>query len=265
MVVPGDLYEVTDTEWQDIVEESAYLAEDFGGYFVERWYQLDRYVTADAESRLEYCGQNSRCYVDELFASGLDYVLVVSVFFNAPDFAIRFQTIDLATGAIVADEGAVLPSAQAFEYLVAPCHEALKVTPEWTTLARPAPLVEPAPMETIRVVPSPEPERSSFATAGTVSAGLGAAFLTGGVLLAFAADETQQTIQSEPHERRELESLQARGQRQVRTANALMGIGGAALVGGAALLILDHLDNDDEEPVFSIGVSPVGVGIRARF
>ena len=262
MVVPGELFDVTETEWQDIVEESAYLAEDFGGYAVERWYELSRLVSPDAEERLEYCGQDTRCYVDELFSTGMDYVLVVHVIHENEEFVVRFQTVDLAIGSQVADEIAHLPTAQAFEYLLAPCHEALKVTPEWTAPPPPPPVVAPPPP--VVVLPPPEPRRSQLSRIGTVAAGSGAALLTGGVLLSFAADETQQTIQSEPHERQELESLQARGRRQMRLGNALIGLGGAALVGGGALLIVDHLGKDDEVPV-TLSVTPTHVSLGARF
>ena len=263
MVVPGELYDVTETEWQDIVEESAYLSEDFGGYTVERWYELAQYIGPDAEARLEYCAQDARCYADELFDTGLDYVLVVHVIHEADEFIVSYQTIDLAISRQVADQAAYLPDALAFEFLVAPCHEALKVTPEWT--APPAPLVVVAPpLPPIVVVPPPERRRAQLGRIGTVAAGSGAALLTGGVLLSFAADETQQTIQSEPHERQELESLQTRGRRQVRLGNTLMAIGGVALIGGGTLLVVDHLGRNDDASV-SLSMTPSRVAIGARF
>lgn len=262
MVLPGEVWDVD--SWEDIVEESAYLAEDFGGFRVNRWYQLQNFVDRGTEIQVSECARDYRCYVDSLFGVGLDYVMVVSLVREDEEVVVRYQTIDLALGALQAEEFAFLPSDDAFEYLLAPCHEALKVTPEWTTPV-PIPSVVVAPPPVIAPPPEPVRQRSQLERIGTATAGGGAALFAGGILLGFAADETQQTIQSEPHPRSELESLQARGQRQQRTANALMIVGGTALAGGAGILIFERVTRDNDDVALSIETTLTSVRLHASF
>ncbi len=264
IVLPGEVWEVDD--WEDVVEESAYLTEDFGGYRVSRWYQLQNYVDRGTEIQVSECARDVRCYVDALFGVGLDYALVVNLVREDAEIVVRYQTIDLALGSMQAEEFAFLPSSDAFEFLLAPCHEALKVTPEWTTpVPVPQVVVAPPPPPSVVVQPvEPRRQMSPFERIGTATAGTGAALFGGGVLLGFAADETQQTIQAEPHARRELESLQARGQRQQRMANALMIIGGTALAGGAGILIYERISRDDDVAL-SIETDLTSVRLRATF
>lgn len=263
MIVPGEVQEVDD--WEDLVEESAYLAEDFGGYRVNRWYQLQNYVDRGTEIQLSECARDVGCYVDGLFGVGLDYVMVVSLVREESEIVIRYQTIDLALGSLLAEEFAFLPTSDAFEYLVAACHEALKVTPEWTTPVPTPSLVVPPPPLAV-VVPQTAPARppNRLERIGTATAGSGAALFAGGILLGFAADETHQTIQSEPHARSELESLQSRGQRQQRMANALMIIGGTALAGGAGILIFERVTRD-EDVSLSLETTFTSVSLQATF
>ena len=46
-VVPGVADGVTEQEWADIVEESAFLVEDFGLYTVNRYYEMEAAVGTD--------------------------------------------------------------------------------------------------------------------------------------------------------------------------------------------------------------------------
>jgi hypothetical protein len=59
-VVPGVADGVTDQEWADIVEESAFLVEDFGLYSVNRYYEMEAIVGPDLAASVLACGPDVR-------------------------------------------------------------------------------------------------------------------------------------------------------------------------------------------------------------
>jgi hypothetical protein len=269
LVVTGDNVGLSATEHEDIAEESAWLAQDFGGFNVTRWYQLDGLVPYQTATAVRACGSDVSCHVDQLFDSRFDYVLVVNTYIESAEIVVRYQMIDAQVGILAKESNAFLPTATEFAYLVVPCHDALKVTPAWV---EPVPVAARNPGTTAAPVYAPsrtfsdEPERAPLGKLGRVgafTAAGGAAFLVGGVLVGFGADETQQEIQSEPHPRNDLETLQSRGQRQLRAANSMMIIGGVALAGGVSLLIVDRLGSNDSD--LALGTDGRSVWLRGNF
>lgn len=271
LVAVGENSGLTPQEHEDIVEESAYLVEDFGGFAVTRWYQLPSDVVLDD------CGANASCYVDRLFASEYDYVLVVSAYDTGTEIEVGYQTIDTQVGILAAEEMAVLPQATDFAYLMAPCHEALKVTPAWIAPIAVAPVPPTTtPVTTTPVTTTPvttpnyefpeldEPRMGQLGRIGAGTAAGGGALFLGGVLMGFSADDTQQEIQSEPHTRTRLEELQRKGESQQTVANVLMIGGGVVLATGITLLIIDHLGQDDDASL-SVGTSGTRLWMRATF
>lgn len=266
LVTTGASYGVDASAFDDIAEESAWLAEDFGGFVVTRWYQLGDYVAPAVEQATLGCGSDVSCYVDNLFDSPFEYVLVVNAFDENGTIAVDYQMIDTRVGIQAAITEAYMPSPTEFAYLAAPCHDALKVTPEWIAPPPPPPVTvaTPAPAPPPPIVEPPrERNLGQIGRAGAYTAGLGGAAFVTGVLLGFGADETQQEIQAEPHPRRELESLQAKGQRQQRMANVLMVVGGVAAASGVAMVIVDR--TRDDQPAYTLGTDGRVVWLRADF
>lgn len=259
LVAPGEVSGVSTQEFEDLVEESAYLAEDFGGFEVVRWYQLGDYVSPTVESQVLGCGYDAGCHVDALFGSAFDYLLLVSAFDEGSSVVVDYQMIDTTVGVLATQTEAYLPTAQDYPYLLVPCHDALKVTPEWIP-PRPQQPPPPAPIVTS---PAPEPRLGRVGRIGAYTAGAGSAVFLGGVLLGFGADETQQEIQAEPHPRSQLESLQSKGQRQQRMANAFMILGGTAIAGGVGLVVFDRVSEDDA--TVSLGTDGSSLWVRTEF
>ena len=132
-VVPAMLDGVAQEEWENIVEESAYLVEDFGGFAVYRYYQLSERISERNAENVMRCEDDVDCYIDELFEEGaFQYVLAISVIDEGADISVRYQMIDIFEGFLAEDQQVSLPTVTDFPYLMVPCHEALKVTPEWT-------------------------------------------------------------------------------------------------------------------------------------
>ncbi len=269
LVAPAEIYDISDQEASDLVEESAYLVQDFGGFTVTRHYQLDEVVGTSARRAIEPCGSDVRCYVDALYGTSFEYALLVSIYWRAPDLVVRYQTVDLALGILVAETFAYLPGPVGFDYLVVPCHDALKVTPDWLEPEPQPPVVvapsQPTPMPVTRR-PSRERSLGTMGRAGAYTAGAGAGLFAGGILLGFGADETQQEIQGEPHPRGELNSLQSKGRRQQRMANAFFALGGTALATGVTLVVVDRIQEDGrDDSRWSLRTTGRWVGIHGEF
>lgn len=245
VVVAGDLFDVSSTEGADIVEESAWIVGDVGGFEVVRAYELEQWVSADSASMTRACGASLECHVDALFGTSIDYALVVSTISDQGRLVVHYELLDVQVGIQVGDEYAFLSSVTDFAALTGPCELALRRTPVTAPTApapEPAPVaVAPPPVATLPVAPPPSTGGPSpVLRAGRITAATGGALLFGGVLAGFSADEVQQQIQSEPHDRDELERLQSRGQSRQRLANAAFIVGAVTTATGVTLVIVDR-------------------------
>ena len=301
-VLPGLIEDVSDQEWEDIVEESAYLVEDFGGFDVYRYYMLDTVLDDDTVDDVLDCEDDPYCYMDELESEGnFDYVLVTNIYEDGDEIVVHYIMIDVLLAEIAEEQIAYMPTPTDFPYLMVPNHECLKVTPEWQ---------DQGPIETevevdgeievdeddedevlVELPPTDENlddddddrrdrnrnrdrdrdrdrEPMEFGMGHYVLAG-GATAIVGGVFLGFAADATQQEIQARPHPRAELEDLQSQGRTRQTFANILYGLGGAAVVTGVVLMVLDDggESDDDSDPWVQLEIDPVRrwVGISGEF
>lgn len=274
-VVPGVADGVTEQEWADIVEESAFLVEDFGLYTVNRYYEMEAAVGPDLAMSVLACGVDSQCVADMLYGSVYAFALHVHLERSAWDVRVTYRLVDVASGSVSGEATAVLAAPNDFPALQVPCWAALRgerlappavatgpvTAPQPADQTGPAPTEWPAnqtadrpPADLDRPAPTRAPMRP-MGLAGRVTAAVGAALAAGGVLLSFAADDTLQTIQSEPHPRGELESLQQQGRNQQRFGNVLMVTGGVALATGITLVIIDRPERSAR---VSLHVTPDG-------
>jgi len=272
LVIGGENPALPQQPFDDIVEESAYLVEDFGNFVVTRAYELDRALPRTVRETTMRCDADVNCYVTALSNGPFDYVLVVSAFADPQGVRVDYGMIDVRVGVLAAVTSAFMPTPADFPFLVVPCHDALKVIPEWINrgpvrIAAEPPPPPPAPP----VLPPPppryderadRPDLGDLGRAGAGVAGGGGALVIGGLLMGFAADETRQSIQADPHSRAQLETLQRRGQTQQRTANALMIVGAAAAGTGVVLVVVDKQSDD---AAFAVVPSLNGVRLRATF
>jgi hypothetical protein len=259
-VVPGVADGVTEQEWADIVEESAFLVEDFGLYTVNRYYEMEAAVGPDLAVSVLACGTDSQCVADMLYGSIYAFALHVHLERSAWDVRVSYRLVDVASGGVSGEATAVLVAPNDFPALQGPCWSALRgerlaappvatgpiTAPQPPVSANPNPVEWPSDQAAERPpadLDRPAPPRATMGPmgrAGRITAAAGAALAAGGVLLSFAADDTLQTIQSEPHPRGELESLQQQGRNQQRVGNILMITGGVALATGITLVIVDR-------------------------
>jgi hypothetical protein len=268
-VVPGAVSGVSQRQGADIVEESAYLAQDFGGFEVVRGYQLEPYVGPELARAVGRCRGASRCYLDALFRSSFDYALVVNITRGDEGVRVVYEMLDVRVGLSALTTETALPAPTDFAYLMVPCHDALKSTPDWVEPSTPLPAdalppvaLEPPPVAAARPTPPPlsrpleatGPRRP--VSTGAWVAGAGGAVMAGGLLLGFAADDTLQILQGSPRDRDEVTSLQAQGERQQLLANVALGVGGAALAGGVIMMLLDR------DAGGSVTVIPIERGVQ---
>lgn len=255
LLVAGGANELDETQHSDIVEESAYIADDFGGYFVTRDYQLEGVVDSRVRRAIANCEDVAECYVNALFGSVFDYLLVVHTQYVGADVYVRYQTIDLKLGVQVALTEAYMPTPTEFPYLLAPCQAALKVTPNWIDrgpVVTAPPIIAPPPPVALSPTRDQRPERfrepmRPMTIGGAAASGVGAGLLLGGLALGFASDDTLQEIQAFPHSSDELADLQRKGRTQQRAANGTMIAGATAIVVGVVLLIVDAKASEKDD------------------
>lgn len=270
VVSAGDLFDVAPQSGRDIVEESAWIAQDLGGFEVYRDYELATLVPANVAEQVTQCRANADCLVDALFGRSVDYVLVVSTVMDGPTLVVHYELVDVQVGIRVGDTYAFLAGPTDFAALVAPCQEALDRAPD--VFASPAAPVAPLPPP-LNAPPTSPPTTpaasasaldgpSSVRRAGRITAAVGGAILFGGIVAGFSADEVQQQIQAEPHPRDELERLQQRGESRQRLANAAFGVGGAAVATGVTLVLVDALRSTDRADRRTVTIYPTLSGAR---
>lgn len=272
VVSAGDLFDVAPQAGRDLVEESAWIAQDFGGFEVFRDYELATLVPATTAEQATRCGADASCLVDALFGRSIDYVLVVSTVLDGATLVVHYELVDVQVGIRVGDSYAFLTGPTDFASLVGPCEDALDRAPDAFVAPTPAPPVAPvqavSPSLSRPMVVEARATRggpTALRRAGRISASIGGALLFGGVLAGFSADEVQQQIQAEPHPRDELERLQQRGESRQRLANVAFGVGGAALATGISLIIVDAVRDGDSPPEYTLSIAPTGSGGRVTF
>lgn len=221
----------------DLIEESAYIADDFGLYAVTRSYQVEAVAGRDLARAVERCNGKESCLVPALSGSLFDYVLLVQPTAVRDGVEVAYKMLDVRAGITAASTLARLPGPVEFAYLLAACQEALKATPDYIAPAAAAP---PVALQQPVVQPmfASEPSQPGLSTPAWFYAS-GTALLATGTLLGFAADDVQQELQARPHTSSKVESLQDEGESKQRFANVAFGLGAVALATGVVIQVLD--------------------------
>jgi hypothetical protein len=276
VVIPGALWGIDEDGAGDLVEESAFIAEDHGGFSVTRYYELATTLRAETWEQLVGCAGVASCYADGLYRTGYNFVLVVTIEDTGTEVFVQYTLVDVRNERLVVEELATLSSRTDFGALQAPCISALDLVAPRDT--RPPPVAEVLPIDggadpysgalfdADRWTP---PARGPLGQAGVYTAIAGGVILAGGVLLGFSADDIQQDIQAAPRPRSELETLQQSGQTRAAMANAAFAVGGIAIATGATLLIVDRAKRRSENRPAGLQVEALpswsGVSLRATF
>ncbi len=223
----------------DLVEESAYIADDFGLYTVSRTYQVEAVAGRALATTVERCGGKEACLVPALSGSLFDYVLLVQPVAVPQGVEVSYKLLDVRAGLTASTTLARLPGPVEFAYLLGACQEALKATPDYI-----APSMAAAPL----LVQQPQPARAvMFAAEPAAQAtrphtwlyGSAALLFGSGTLLGFAADDVQQELQARPHTSARVAELQEDGEAKQTYANIAFGLGAAALATGVILQVVD--------------------------
>jgi hypothetical protein len=222
----------------DLVEESAYIADDFGRYAVSRSYQVEAVAGRDLAGTVARCDGREACLVPALSGSLFDYLLLVQPTAVRDGVEVIYRFIDLRAGVAASTTLARLPGPVEFAYLLGACQEALKATPDAIApSAAPAPLFVQQPMGAPVMFPADAQAQATPAYAWFYG---GAALLFGsGTLLGFAADDVQQELQARPHTADRVTELQDDGEAKQTFANVAFGVGAAALATGVIFQVLD--------------------------
>jgi len=222
----------------DLVEESAYIADDFGRYAVSRSYQVEAVAGRDLAGTVARCDGREACLVPALSGSLFDYLLLVQPTAVRDGVEVVYRFIDLRAGIAASTTLARLPGPVEFAYLLGACQEALKATPDAIAPSiAPAPLFVQQPMSAPVMFPADARARATPAYAWFYGS---AALLFGsGTLLGFAADDVQQELQARPHTADRVTALQDDGEAKQTFANVAFGVGAAALATGVIFQVLD--------------------------
>ena len=266
VVIPGMTDGVDPQASADLAEESAWIVQDHGGYEVFRWYQLEELADPATAAAVLDCYGDARCIGDALYGGGWDEALIVDMAPDGPGLFVTYTRVDVVVGEVTNGASARLVAPDDFGALVQPCFDALAPPP---AVAPPPPqiplqvMVTDAPQPPSAVTSTPGASRrqlGSLGRAGRWTAISGGAIAAGGLLFGFAADDTQQDIQSSPHSRSELDDLQSSGRTQQTLANVSYIVGGLAIATGVTLVILDR--GAESDGVARIEVAPAGRGAR---
>jgi len=266
VVIPGMTDGVDPQVAADLSEESAWIVQDHGGYEVFRWYQLEELADPATATAVLDCYGDPRCIGNALYGGGWDEALIVDIAPDGPGLIVEYTRIDVVVGEVANGASARLVATDDFGALVQPCFDALAAR----QMAPPQPQ---APLQVV-VTDAPQPpgmiapaantsqrrELGSMGRAGRWTAISGGVLTAGGLLFGFAADDTQQEIQSSPHSRSELDDLQSSGRTQQTLANVSYVVGGLAIATGVTLVILDR--GNESDGISRIEVTPAGRGAR---
>ena len=221
----------------DLVEESAYIADDFGLFAVTRTYQVEAVAGRDLARTVERCNGKESCLVPALSGSLFDYILLVQPSAARDGVEVAYKMLDVRAGITAASTLARLPGPVEFAYLLSACQEALKATPDYIAPTAPPP-VAMLQQPIAQPMFASEPTRPGISTPAWFYGG-GAALLASGTLLGFSADDVQQELQARPHTAEKVESLQDEGESKQFYANLAFGLGAAALATGVVIQVLD--------------------------
>lgn len=223
----------------DLVEESAYIADDFGRYAVSRTYQVEAVAGRDLAGTVARCDGREACLVPALAGSLFDYLLLVQPTAVRDGVEVVYRFIDIRAGIAASTTLARLPGPVEFAYLLGACQEALKATPDAIASSiAPAPMfLQQQPMAAPVMFPADAMAQATPTYAWFYGS---AALLFGsGTLLGFAADDVQQELQARPHTADRVTALQDDGETKQNYANAAFGVGAAALATGVIFQVLD--------------------------
>jgi hypothetical protein len=259
VVLPGQ--QVMDAQaWNDVLEESAFVADDFGVFAVSRWYEMQAEVDPALAASVQACSPEIQCAGDMLYGSPWAFALQIDGLQRPDGILITYRLFDVESGFVAGEASALMRASDDYGVLPQACFAALRgerqPPPGPQASARTAPRTAPGPESMAPPqdplsrspssrVPSDRPPASGMLQAGRAVSVAGALLLAGGVLFGFAADDTLQEIQARPHPRGELESLQTQGRNQQRIANAGFALGGVALATGITLVVVDRTGQPD--------------------
>ncbi len=225
----------------DLVEESAYIADDFGLYTVSRTYQVEAVAGRALATTVERCSGKESCLVPALSGSLFDYVLLVQPTAVRDGVEVAYKLLDIRAGLTASNTLARLPGPVEFAYLLGACQEALKATPDYI-----APSIAPTPLlvqqQPARAVMFAAEPAARATRPYTWLYGSAALFFGSGTLLGFAADDVQQELQARPHTAARVTELQDDGEAKQTYANIAFGVGAAALATGIIFHVLDTED-----------------------
>ncbi len=225
----------------DLVEESAYIADDFGLYTVSRTYQVEAVAGRALATTVERCSGKESCLVPALSGSLFDYLLLVQPTAVRDGVEVGYKLLDIRAGLTASNTLARLPGPVEFAYLLGACQEALKATPDYI-----APSIAPTPLlvqqQPARAVMFAAEPAARATRPYTWLYGSAALFFGSGTLLGFAADDVQQELQARPHTAARVTELQDDGEAKQTYANIAFGVGAAALATGIIFHVLDTED-----------------------
>jgi hypothetical protein len=226
----------------DLVEESAYIADDFGLYAVSRSYQVEAVAGRALAGTVERCGGKEACLVPALSGSPFDYVLLVQPVAVREAVEVSYKLLDIRAGLTASNTLARLPGPVEFAYLLGACQEALKATPDYIapSIATAPPLVQQQPPARAVMFAEEPAEQAPRPYAWLY--GSAALMFGSGTLLGFAADDVQQELQARPHTAARVTELQDDGEAKQTYANIAFGVGAAALASGVIFHVLDSED-----------------------
>lgn len=286
LIVQGTYSGIYDEDMADIHEETAYIAEDLGGYVVTRDYQITTIYGEQYYAELLACGGSAPCLAQTWASQHFDDLLVVNVFPSEDELHIYYDRIHSADGTSIARTIAYLPDTVSFSHLLAAVHDALNApapAPQLPVVEQPAspPVVVATPQiqqpatsepeaEPVYTEPEPAVALNRQQRAGLGLSLTGAAALTGGVLVGFMADQTQEEIQSRPHPANEVEDLQRQGKAQAAIATTAIISGSALIIGGGILYLLGHRQSERDSARhvrldLDAGPRHTSVGLSGRF
>ncbi|TVQ98761.1 MAG: hypothetical protein EA398_12965 [Deltaproteobacteria bacterium] len=259
LVLPNRTEGLTIAEAEPVYDRVADIAADTGAFLVIAHDQLGMLVGDVGFARAVACNGEPECLAEVEELERFDFIVVVNVTRTAQTLRTDLALVDwfggraIATASSDVDAGpdslqpAVLTLLSATGLVARPdAPQPPPATQEYGAPQEPRPVVARQPLR-------PSTPADWLLIGGAVG-------ITGGVLLGFAADATQQDIQARPSDRERLEQLQARGQRR-QTAGNLLLVGGAAALGtGVVLRVIGREDATSTDA----SVQPVPGGVILR-
>lgn len=245
----------------DLVEESAYIADDFGLYTVSRTYQVESVAGRDLARAVEKCAGKEGCLVPALAGSLFDYVLLVQPTAVRDGVEVGYKLLDVRAGIAAASTLARLPGPVEFAYLLGACQEALKATPDYIAPNAAAPMPVVVQQQQRPVMFPTEASQTPIKTQ-TWLYGSSAFLLASGTLIGFAADDVQQELQARPHTAARVAELQDDGDFKQTVANIAFGVGAALLATGVVFQVMESEDEAAADVVLRTDLRSLSLGFQ---